>query len=93
MADSGVARQFNWLFFNDISVSALKESLPNLIYLGVPNNCIEGTDGSRCDAFLRMAPNEDNSSFIDFYLEGSLKAWVAVGFSENKNMVCDYMYM
>ena len=34
-----------------------------------------------------MEPNSENDSFVDFYLEGNLKGWVAVGFSMNTKMV------
>ena len=54
--------------------------------MGVPDNCVDGKDGSKCDIFLRMAPNKDNGSFVDFYLEGNLTGWVAVGFSNDQNM-------
>ena len=34
-----------------------------------------------------MAPNKQDKSFVDFYLEGNLTGWVAVGFSNDENMV------
>ena len=34
-----------------------------------------------------MAPNLDDSDFLDIYMEGSIKGWIAVGFSRNKLMV------
>ena len=64
-----------------------QKSLPDLIYLGFPDGCASATNGSKCNTYLRMAPNLENDSFIDFYLEGNLQGWVAVGFSKDKFMV------
>ncbi len=61
------------------------------MYLGVPNNCIKNGQGSKCDIFVRMAPNKENESYVDFYMEGSLPGWVAVGFSNDKTMVSQYL--
>ena len=67
---------------------SFQDDLPNLVYFALPSHdCLNGTDGSKCDVFLRMAPNKENKSFVDFYLEGNLKGWVAVGFSNDQNMV------
>ena len=68
-----------------------QKSLPNLIMLGLPNQgCIKGTDGSSCEYFIRMAPNLDDPDFLDIYMEGNLKGWVAVGFSHDTYMVNYY---
>lgn len=64
------------------------DSLPDLITIGVPDRCVDGTDGSKCDIFLRMAPNRENNTFVDFYMEGNMTGWVAVGFSMDDKMVC-----
>ena len=59
--------------------------------LGLPNQgCIKGTDGSSCEYFIRMAPNLNDSDFLDIYMEGNLKGWVAVGFSRDTFMVNYY---
>jgi hypothetical protein len=33
-----------------------------------------------------MEPNKDDPRFLDIYLEGTQKGWVAVGFSYDKKM-------
>lgn len=32
--------------------------------------------------------NEDNSDFLDIYMEGATAGWIAVGFSDTASMVC-----
>jgi hypothetical protein len=39
-----------------------------------------------CSYYLAMGPNEDDPRFLDIYLEGTQKGWVAVGFSYDKKM-------
>ena len=70
---------------------SVQESLPDEVIIGVPDGCISSgsTDGSKCHIFLRMGPNEKNHSFVDFYMEGNLTGWVAVGFSMDEKMVTD----
>ena len=50
------------------------------------NECTDGS--SACTYYsVRIGPNADNDSFVDFYLETSAKGYAAVGFSKNRNMV------
>ena len=46
-----------------------------------------GCDPDTCDYFVGIDTNAENESFLDFYLVGQAKGWVAVGFSETANMV------
>jgi hypothetical protein len=39
-----------------------------------------------CDYFVGIDTNEGDPSFLDFYLVGKAKGWVAVGFSKTANM-------
>lgn len=45
-----------------------------------PQGCTSSTAGS-CKYFVGIQPNKDNSSHLDFHLEGSAPGWVAIGFS------------
>ncbi len=50
------------------------------------NECTDGS--SACTYYsVRIGPNADNDSFVDFYLETSAKGYAAVGFSKNRKMV------
>ena len=48
-----------------------------------PENCIS----SECDIFVGIDTNSGDDSFLDIYMEGSARDWVAVGFSDSQNMV------
>ena len=52
--------------------------------VSIPEGC---NISSVCNLFVGISTNEDNSSFFDFYIEGDANGWVAVGFSESRNMV------
>lgn len=34
-----------------------------------------------------MGPNSVNSQYLDIYMEGNANGWMAVGFSDNNQMV------
>ena len=34
-----------------------------------------------------MGPNNEDSKYLDVYMEGTAAGWIAVGFSENQIMV------
>ena len=46
-----------------------------------------GCDPDDCRFFVGIDTNEEDPSFLDFYLVGKATGWVAVGFSETPNMV------
>ena len=48
-----------------------------------PTNC----DPSTCDIFVGIDTNAGNPGFLDIYMEGNAQGWVAVGFSDSRNMV------
>ena len=45
-----------------------------------------GCAPSACDIFVGI-DNNTNPSFLDIYMEGNAEGWVAVGFSDTRNMV------
>ena len=55
------------------------------ISVAVPSGCEKNV--SKCTYFIGINTNSENSSYIDFTLEGSAKGWVAVGFSDTASMV------
>jgi hypothetical protein len=58
--------------------------------IGSPKGCNHSNSTTGCDFFLGINTNSENSSYLDFTLEGKAKGWVAVGFSKTPNMVCTY---
>ena len=47
--------------------------------------------GSPGDSYYFAARfNDENDSFIDMQLEGNANGWIAVGFTETKDMVMHY---
>ncbi len=42
---------------------------------------------SDCDIFVGIQVNSGDSNFLNFYIEGTAAAWLAIGFSETPNMV------
>ena len=46
-----------------------------------------GCEPDSCNYFVGIDTNEGDSSFLDIYLVGKAKGWVAVGFSETSDMV------
>ena len=40
-----------------------------------------------CTVYVGIQSNEGNASYLDFYIEGDAKAWVAVGFTPTPSMV------
>ena len=49
----------------------------------MPNNCSR----SDCSLFVGLSTSRQDPSFLDVVLEGAAEGWVAVGFSETKDMV------
>ena len=47
-----------------------------------------GCDPSSCNLYVGIDTNAGNNGFLDIYLEGNAAGWVAVGFSESRDMVC-----
>ena len=47
----------------------------------------EGCNVSNCTSFVGIDVNEGNGGFLDIYMEGQALGWVAVGFTEEPNMV------
>ena len=60
-------------------------SLEYRLSLSNPKDC--DRSAGKCDFFLGINTNSENSDYLDFTLEGSAKGWVAVGFSKTSNMV------
>ena len=46
-----------------------------------------GCAPSECSFFAGIQTNEGDSSYLDFYLEGSAMGWIAIGVSATSNMV------
>ena len=59
------------------------------VSISSPKGCDQSNsaDGHGCDFFLGINTNSENTSYLDFTLEGKAKGWVAVGFSKTPNMV------
>ena len=55
---------------------------------GIPEGCEQSA--IKCNFFLGINTNSENSSYLDFTLEGNAKGWVAVGFSKTPSMVKKY---
>ena len=64
----------------------LQETSNYRISVGIPKGC-EKKSISKCDYFLGINTNSENSFFVDFTLEANAKGWVAVGFSDTPSMV------
>ncbi len=47
----------------------------------------EGCSGSACNYYVGLNVNQDNSSYLDVYLDGVANGWVAIGFSQDQQMV------
>lgn len=48
-----------------------------------PDGCIV----SNCTTFIGIDTNTGDSGVLDIYMEGEALGWVAVGFTETRNMV------
>ena len=48
-----------------------------------------GCDPDSCEYFVGIDTNQNDSNFLDFYLVGKARGWVAVGFSKTANMVSE----
>ena len=59
------------------------------ISIGTPRGC-EKISIHKCDYFLGINTNGEDSDYLDFTLEGRAKGWIAVGFSETPTMVKTY---
>ena len=46
-----------------------------------------GCDLSECDLYVGIDTNTGDPEFLDIYMEGNAQGWVAVGFSETRDMV------
>jgi hypothetical protein len=55
------------------------------LFFGFPRGCRR----SSCDYYVGINPNPADSSYLDFYLEGNARGWIAIGFSENMTMDAD----
>ena len=51
--------------------------------IGLPDGCSRES----CDYYVGFGPNTVNSDYLDIYLEGEADGWIALGFSENTQMV------
>ena len=51
--------------------------------IGLPDGCSR----ENCDYYVGFGPNTDDSDYLDIYLEGEADGWIALGFSENTQMV------
>ena len=63
-----------------------QESSTYRISIGIPKDC-EKKAISKCDYFLGINTNGEDSDYLIFTLEGNAKGWIAVGFSETPTMV------
>ena len=61
------------------------EPAKHRISLGLPDGC-EGSN-STCQFYLGINTNVEDNRYLDIYLEGEAKGWVAVGFTKTANMV------
>lgn len=58
----------------------------------------DGCERKNCTLYWAMGPNNENSMYLDIYMEGDIAGgWMALGFSKNQLMVCniengDYSY-
>ena len=50
----------------------------------------DGCERADCSVYWAMGPNTDNSDCLDVYMEGDVTGWMALGFSENQQMVYSY---
>lgn len=64
----------------------VQETSSYRISVSIPKGC-EKKSISKCDYFLGINMNSEDSSYVDFTLEGKAKGWVAVGFSDTPSMV------
>ena len=46
-----------------------------------------GCEPSACDRFFGVQVNADNTSYLDLYMEGNARGWLALGFTLSANMV------
>ena len=46
-----------------------------------------GCEPSQCEIFIGIDTNTGNNSFLDIYMEGEARGWIAVGFSDTRSMV------
>ena len=46
-----------------------------------------GCDPSECDLYVGIDTNTGDAEFLDIYIEGDAQGWVAVGFSDTRDMV------
>ena len=51
-----------------------------------PTGCTSGAGGN-CNYFVGIQRNEDDTTYLDFHLEGQAAGWVAIGFSDTASMV------
>ena len=47
----------------------------------------DGCSRSSCNLFIGIDTNTGDDRYIDIYMEGTAEGWVAVGFSDTRNMV------
>lgn len=46
-----------------------------------------GCNLTNCTSFVGIDTNVDNPGFLDIYMEGEALGWVAVGFTQTRDMV------
>ena len=49
----------------------------------MPENCPR----QECDYFVGLGLNPSDPTYLDVYLEGNAAGWIAIGFSNNTQMV------
>ena len=54
------------------------------LFRRIPDGCNSTVD---CTYFVGMRVNEDDSSYLDFFLTGTTTGWLAIGFSPSRSMV------
>ena len=47
----------------------------------------DGCNVTNCTSFVGIDTNTGNPGILDIYMEGEAQGWVAVGFTETRNMV------
>lgn len=53
---------------------------------GIPLEC----EGDACIYYVAVGPNADNADYLDVHLRGTASGWIAIGFSQDQLMVCNY---
>ena len=76
----------NVMIMNDVAVDfpfQVRAPIAYRLIFRSPSNC----DPSACDIFVGIDTNTGDARFLDIYMEGNAQGWVAVGFSDSRNMV------